>query len=175
MQSSNDNYNDGTNSQISHTIDTISQILEEIIQESESQDIPSDQPQEIKECINKFTIKKVPSITINKYLRRIVKYANPEQSTLIMVLIYIDKICDNSNVQLTANNIHRLILASIVLSIKNNEDDYYSNEYYAKVGGISLDELNSLEYAMIILLDFNVYIDEEIYYNYESSLQGWEQ
>jgi hypothetical protein len=31
------------------------------------------------------------------------------------------------------------------------------------------------KYAMIILLDFNVYIDEEIYYNYESSLQGWEQ
>ena len=116
MQSSNDNYNDGTNSQISHTIDTISQILEEIIQESESQEIPSDQPPEIKECINKFTIKKVPSITINKYLRRIVKYANPEQSTLIMVLIYIDKICENSNVQLTANNIHRLITSYATLA-----------------------------------------------------------
>ena len=57
-------------------------------------------------------------------------------------------------------------------SIKVNEDDYYSNEYYAKVGGISLDELNKLEEAILSLLEFNLFIDDELYDNYEKQLSG---
>ena len=174
MQQSNENNIESTESLINQIIDTMSQILEEIIQETETQNIQLELSPEIKELTDKFISKKTPSITINKYLRRIVKYAKPEPSTLIMVLIFIDRVCESSNLQLSSINIHRLILASTVLSLKNNEDDYYSNEYYAKVGGISLDELNYLEYSMIMLLDFNMFIDEETYFNYESSLQGWE-
>ena len=44
----------------------------------------------------------------------------------------------------------------MVLAIKYNEDDYYSNKYYAKVGGIALNELNELEYNLLILLEFNL-------------------
>ena len=174
MQQSNENNIESTDSLINQIIDTMSQILEEIIQETETQNIQLELSPEIKELTDKFISKKTPSITINKYLRRIVKYAKPEPSTLIMVLIFIDRVCESSNLQLSSTNIHRLILTSTVLSLKNNEDDYYSNEYYAKVGGISLDELNYLEYSMIMLLDFNMFIDEETYFNYESSLQGWE-
>ena len=174
MQQSNENNIESTDSLINQIIDTMSQILEEIIQETETQNIQLELSPEIKELTDKFISKKTPSITINKYLRRIVKYAKPEPSTLIMVLIFIDRVCESSNLQLSSINIHRLILASTVLSLKNNEDDYYSNEYYAKVGGISLDELNYLEYSMLMLLDFNMFIDEETYFNYESSLQGWE-
>ena len=36
----------------------------------------------------------------------------------------------------------------MLLAIKYNEDDYYSNKYYARVGGISLCELNELEYYL---------------------------
>ena len=41
----------------------------------------------------------------------------------------------------------------MVLAIKYNEDDYYSNKYYAKVGGINLEEINTLEYNLLILLN----------------------
>lgn len=33
---------------------------------------------------------------------------------------------------------HRFLLACILISIKYNDDDYYKNAYYAKVGGVSL-------------------------------------
>ena len=84
-------------------------------------------------------------IDINKYFKRIMKYSKLEPSTLIISLIYIDKLCENTNFVLNSHNIHRIILASLMLAIKYNEDDYYSNEYYAKVGGIALKELNRLE------------------------------
>ena len=61
----------------------------------------------------------------------------------------------------------------MVLAIKYNEDDYYSNKYYAKVGGINLDELNSLEYNFLILLDFDVFIDEETYEKYKEQLNDF--
>ena len=66
------------------------------------------------------------------------------------------------------------ILASMVLAIKYNEDDYYSNKYYAKVGGIGLNELNELEYNLLILLEFNAFIDDDTYEKYENQLNDFE-
>ena len=62
----------------------------------------------------------------------------------------------------------------MVLAIKYNEDDYYSNKYYAKVGGIGLNELNELEYNLLILLEFNTFIDDETYEKYENQLNDFE-
>ncbi len=54
-----------------------------------------------------FSSKKPPSITIIAYLERIVKYMQIEESTLILCLIYIDRVCDVNKIQLNDNNIHR--------------------------------------------------------------------
>jgi hypothetical protein len=61
------------------------------------------------------------------------------------------------------------------LAIKFNEDDYYSNEYYAKVGGISLQELNNLEYECIKMLNHKLFVDENIYEKYEVYLKHYEK
>ena len=58
----------------------------------------------------------------------------------------------------------------MLLAIKYNEDDYYSNKYYARVGGISLCELNELEYYLLILLEFDIFIDDDVYEKYENQL-----
>lgn len=62
----------------------------------------------------------------------------------------------------------------MLLAIKYNEDDYYSNKYYARVGGISLCELNELEYYLLILLEFDVFIDDDVYEKYENQLNDFE-
>ena len=61
----------------------------------------------------------------------------------------------------------------MVLAIKYNEDDYYSNKYYAKVGGINLEEINTLEYNLLILLNFEVFIDDETYNKYKEQLKNF--
>lgn len=155
-------------------IDIVSEILDEIVKENENTEI-NDNNEDHSTLIQDFFCKKHPQISINKYLKRFMKYSKPEPSTIIITLIYIDKICESSNLQLTILNIHRLLLACMVVALKYNEDDYYSNEYYAKVGGISLKELNQLEYNILILLDFNLFIDDALYENYENQIKDYQK
>ncbi len=74
--------------------------------------------------------------------------------------------CITSGIILNPHNIHRIILGCMILAIKYNEDEYYNNEYYAKVGGVSLDEMNDLEDASFNLIDHNLFISEDIYKKY---------
>ena len=58
-------------------------------------------------------------------------------------------------------NIHRLIIAGVTVSTKFFSDLFYSNSRYARVGGISLEELNHLELQFLILCDFRLVISVE--------------
>jgi hypothetical protein len=65
------------------------------------------------------------------------------------------------------------MLTSILTAIKFNEDDFYSNTYYAKVGGISLQEINNLESEFLSLINFNLWIDYDIYQKYQNYLEQY--
>eukprot|EP01022_Parablepharisma_sp_SALTPOND_P001187 TRINITY_DN105776_c0_g1_i1.p3 TRINITY_DN105776_c0_g1~~TRINITY_DN105776_c0_g1_i1.p3 ORF type:complete len:108 (-),score=17.03 TRINITY_DN105776_c0_g1_i1:101-424(-) len=54
----------------------------------------------------------------------------------------------------------------MLLAIKYNEDQYFDNKYYARVGGVSLEELNFLEREILSLLDYELYVDPNIYKKY---------
>ena len=74
--------------------------------------------------------------------------------------------CTTSAIILNPHNIHRIILGCLLLAIKYNEDIYFTNEHYAKIGGVPLEELNKLEFYSIEFLDFNLYVSEDIYQKY---------
>ena len=160
-----------------HVIDIVADILEEIVKDNEKNNENESNISDSNESaiISVFTSNKTPQISIKKYLTRIMKYSKPETSTVIICLIYIDKICENSSLQLSIYNIHRIILSCMILALKYNEDDYYSNKYYAKVGGISLKELNELEYNIMVLLQFNFFIDDITYEKYQAQLNDFEK
>ena len=89
-------------------INIVSEILEEIVNENEENEIHNnDNLYDESSIIKSFISKKPPQITIKNYLKRIMKYSKPEPSTVIISLIYIDKVCENSNLRLTQFNIHR--------------------------------------------------------------------
>lgn len=111
-----------------------------------------------------------PQIQINDYLTRIVHYTNLECSTLINSLIYLDRICETSVFSITKHNIHKLLFSSILISIKFNEDRAYKNQFYAQVAGVPLKELNKMEYEILLLLNFKVYIDESLFTKYKRGL-----
>lgn len=152
------------------TITKIADILTDIITEnlSQSPNLEND----ANNYFDYFTCKKPPHISILDYLSRIVKYSRPESGTVTLSLIFIDKLTDSQNILLTHLNIHRIILTSIVIAIKYNEDEYYSNSFYAKVGGITLKEFNILEYKFLCSLDFLLYIKEEDFLKYKKHLEG---
>lgn len=116
-----------------------------------------------------FAHQNPPSISIYDYLLRILNYSKIDKSTLIISLIYIDKICHKKDIILTKYNIHRILFSSILVAIKYNEDKIYDNSFYSRVAGISLKELNALENKFLKIIDFDLFVPKEIYekyYNY---------
>ncbi len=150
------------NPEIQKALITMADLLTDICEES-SKDKDTN-----NKLIKPFISKKIPSISIEKYLERLISHTKMEISTLILILIYIDKICKNNKFRLNYFNIHKLIVTSMLVSIKYNEDDYFSNSFYAKVGGVSITELNHLEYEFLSLIDFELYVDEDLFSKYSN-------
>ena len=85
---------------------------------------------------------------------------------MIIILIYLDNICTKHEINLNYYNIHKFILAAFISAIKFHEDDYYSISYYAKLGGVSKKEAINLEYEFMNLMDFQLFVNQELYEKY---------
>ena len=122
--------------------------------------------------LKSFTNKNIPSITIKDYLIRLSKYSKVNESTIILILIYIDRVCNMKHFFLTYFNIHKMILASFILAIKYNEESYYFMSYYSKLGGVSISELENLESEFLELIEFNLFIEQKLYDKYYNDLMS---
>ena len=70
------------------------------------------------------------------------------------MLIYIDRLCELNNFIVNSYNVYKILFSSLIMAIKYNEDEFYDNKFYAKVGGLSLNEMNNLEINYLSLIDF---------------------
>ena len=151
---------------IASTIELISDLLVRICEENK-----------IKKCnknflLKSFTCENIPSISIKDYFLRLSKHAKVNESTIILILIYIDRICNMNHFILTYYNIHKLILAAFILAIKYNEDNYYSMVYYSKIGGVPVSELNKLEFEYLILIGFRLFVHTQLFEKYYNDLMS---
>lgn len=117
-----------------------------------------------------FFSRQVPQISIEDYLDRIDFYSNCEDSSLIIALIYIDRATSHGKIILNENIIHRLLFTAVFVAIKYNEDQYYKIDYYAKTAGISVKELLILENEFVDLVEFDLYISNEDFMQYQTYL-----
>ena len=122
--------------------------------------------------IKPFLSNNIPQISIKDYLERLYKYSKINSSTIILILIYIDRICNIHKFKLTYFNIHKLILSSLIIAIKYNEDEYYSIKFYSKLGGVTKSELIYLEYSFILLINFNLFVKKELFNKYNNYISS---
>ena len=122
-----------------------------------------------------FNTRHVPKITIFEYLLRIKKYSKIENSTIIISLIYIDRICKKNQITLSKYNIHKLLFTANLISAKYNEDIIYDNSFYSKIAGVPAGELMNLEKSFLKMIDFELFISEEIYKKYYDYLNYYEK
>ena len=123
-----------------------------------------------KQSMMYFSANSIPNITIKDYLMRIQNYSEVEKSTLILSLILIDRMCRKSGILLTHYNIHRILFSSVLVSIKYNEDSYFDNNFYSQIAGVKPNELKLLEYTFLEYNDFNIYVKDDEYKQYEKYL-----
>ena len=154
-------------------VNTISELLKNMCKENNSLEVNNNNILYNKKIIL-FMLKKIPSISIKDFLFRLLKYSKISDSTLVYILIYIDRLCHKYKIKLNYYNIYKLILASMVVAIKLNEDEFYSSEFYAKLGGISKIELNNLEYEFTTMINFNLFVKEELFYKYYDLLINYD-
>jgi len=117
-----------------------------------------------------FSSKTIPTITLKDYLERIQSYTQIENNTLIISLIYIDKLLQNTNLILTPYNIHRILFTSIILALKYNEDLIYDFSLYSKIAGVGVKELKNLEIEFIHLINFSLFVNTEVFEKYKQYL-----
>ena len=141
-------------------IKILSTILTDICKENDLNQIKNNKD------IYPFITDSLQSISINDYLERLVKYTQVESSTLIAMLIFIDRLCELNNFIVNSYNVYKILFSSLIMAIKYNEDLYYDNNYYAKVGGLTLKEFNYLEIYYLRLIDFKLYISDDVFETY---------
>mmetsp|Transcript_165534 Transcript_165534/g.293157 ORF Transcript_165534/g.293157 Transcript_165534/m.293157 type:complete len:274 (+) Transcript_165534:65-886(+) len=114
----------------------------------------------------RFDATQAPKISLKEYAARIAKYAGVTEECFVLSLVYIDRLVQqNPGFVITNLNAHRLLITSIVVAAKFQDDDYYSNEYFARVGGVSTEELMGLETHLLSLLAWNAHVSKEDYYH----------
>ena len=122
-----------------------------------------------------FSSSSIPSIELKKYLERIIIYTESEESTIIIALIYIDRLSKFSGIILTPYNIHRIIFVAILIAIKYNEDNIFTFDFYSQVAGISINELRILEFEFVCLLKFKLFINKKEFEKYKVYIDDIEE
>ena len=115
---------------------------------------------------NNFFNKKLPSVSLGDYINRIYKYTKCSKYELIYSLILLDRYCKKRKLPIIIHNIYRLYFISLVISIKYLDDKFYTNKYYAKVGGLKVKELFELEYSFLSGLDWKLFISNKLFEKY---------
>ena len=148
---------------------SISLVIKQLLNENKKQKNYKSKVREQSKMI--FSSSSIPKISILEYLNRIAKYTKIEDSTLILSIIYLDSIAQN--IYITEYNIHTILLISIIIAIKMNEDLIFTNDYYAKVAGIPLKKLNKLEHEFLNMNKFTLYVDKGLFDKYEKTIKNF--
>jgi hypothetical protein len=123
------------------------------------------------ERITRFHASRAPNITIESYLERIAKYSNCSEECFVLALIYIDRLIrKNGTFLVNSLNVHRLMITSIMLGAKFFDDQYFNNAYFGKVGGVSCKEINLLEIEFLFMINFNLFVETELFETYNQRL-----
>ncbi|CAK9785699.1 cyclin-domain-containing protein [Cutaneotrichosporon oleaginosum] len=142
------------------------------------------------QSILSFHARHVPSISIEAYLLRILKYCPTTNEVFLGLLVYFDRMSKLGTpggvggikaavgprgFAIDSYNIHRLIIAGVTVASKFFSDVFYTNSRYAKVGGLPPTELNQLELQFLLLNNFTLMIPPDEMQRYGDRLLAYWQ
>lgn len=113
-----------------------------------------------------------PRIGVPEYLERVHRYAALDPECYVVAYAYVDMAAHRRPAAAVASrNVHRLLLASLLVASKVLDDFHHSNAFFARVGGVSNAEMNRLELELLDVLDFAVAVDHRVYRRYREHLE----
>lgn len=119
--------------------------------------------------ITSFHAVRPPQIPIYDYLLRISNHFHCSDECLLVALVYIDRVMRlNPHFVVSIFNLHRVVVLAAVAAVKYLEDVWYSNEHYARVGGVQVQELNKLEGQFLKLIGWRLHVMPDEYQRYRN-------
>ena len=144
-------------------IKTIGVLLQDICEENNILNSQNDN------LIEPF-IGKNPKISIEDFLNKCLIYSNAESSTFIIMLIYIDRLCEINQFTLNFSNVYKIIFTSFLIALKYHEDNLFKNKFYSKILNLNLKEFIFLENNFCKFIDYKLFIDDFIFQTYYNNL-----
>jgi hypothetical protein len=126
--------------------------------------------------LTRFHSASPPSVGMRQYLARLSHFFGCSAECYVLGLIYIDRLLKR-HPGITFNKLtgHRLLITAMLLAAKNHDDVFRTNAYYAKVGGVTLKELNALERCFLLGLDWKLHVPFEEYERYRGHIDTLSQ
>ncbi|KAK9465084.1 cyclin-domain-containing protein [Lipomyces arxii] len=128
----------------------ISSMLSELIKLNDAIPLVSSQ-------LTRFHSRAPPLISHRDYLHRLTRFCSLEKSALLSMVFYIDLLCTVfSSFTINSLTVHRFLITAATVASKGLCDSFCTNAHYARVGGVSLPELNLLEVEFLVRVGWRV-------------------
>ena len=111
-------------------------------------------------------------LSIENFVILCYKSLGLDDHMLILSMMYLDRILAKKFI-LTENNIHKVFFICMMEVQKFYNDVVFPNKDYAKLCGISTEELLELELEFMNYLDFNMNISDDDYFAYIKKLKKY--
>jgi len=104
-----------------------------------------------------------PAVGIRDYAQRL-QYLHCTAECFIVSLVLLERLLEhNKNFAITDLNVRRLFFTALVLAAKLQDDDLYSDHYYARVGVVTSDEMDGMEGEFLKMIDWKAYVSVDDY------------
>eukprot|EP00659_Diplonema_papillatum_P010619 gene10619-16341_t len=89
------------------------------------------------------------------------KYANSSPAVFVVALLFAVRYASNTGDTLVKANARKVYLAAFVVAVKLRDDEYYTNRFYGRLGGVSTEDFNVLEEQFLIASQWDISLPEE--------------
>ncbi|GMM51242.1 Pho80 protein [Starmerella bacillaris] len=107
--------------------------------------------------LTRFHSRAPPSINVYDYLVRIIKFCNIDKAMLLVLLYLVDLFTESYSIfVLNSLTVHRFMITALAVASKGLCDHFCTNTYYAKIGGVTVLELNLLEVEFLTRVRYRI-------------------
>eukprot|EP01061_Rhynchopus_euleeides_P036169 TRINITY_DN609_c1_g1_i3.p1 TRINITY_DN609_c1_g1~~TRINITY_DN609_c1_g1_i3.p1 ORF type:complete len:190 (+),score=58.39 TRINITY_DN609_c1_g1_i3:85-570(+) len=111
------------------------------------------------------------SIPLDVYIVKCATECGGSTEVFVLVTIYIDRVCRSASVALCKESMHRLFLVALLVASKHHNDRPLSNAVFAKIGGVTLRQINTMEEQFLRDVQWDLHVQPSLYAQYRRSLQ----
>lgn len=121
--------------------------------------------------LTRFHSRAPPGISVSDYLQRLIQHATLSPPIMLSMVFYIDKLCtDYPAFTVNSLTVHRFLIAAATVAAKGLSDSFWTNPTYARIGGIPVSELATLELELLQRVDYRIVPKPEALEDYYASL-----